>query len=67
MSDLVTRLRRGWLKPLHTPTEFAEAADMIEQLQAENARYRAALERIAKVMMWEATSIAREALGETHE
>ena len=38
MTDLVTRLRRGWLKPLHTPTEFAEAADMIESLQAENAR-----------------------------
>jgi hypothetical protein len=34
-TDIVTRLRAGWLKPLYTPLEFNEAADEIEKLRSQ--------------------------------
>ncbi len=34
MTDIVQRLREGWIKPLYTPSEFKEAADEIEGLRS---------------------------------
>ena len=38
--ELVRVLRRGWTRPLATPTEFEKAADAIEYLVAENERLK---------------------------
>lgn len=48
-NDLIKRLREGWIKPLHTPTEFAEAADAIESLRKQLAECE--LERDAVRLM----------------
>ena len=39
MSDLLSRLRAGWIKPLFTPVEFAEAAYEIESLREEVGKW----------------------------
>ena len=33
--ELVNTLRVGWIRPTHTPSEFATSANIIEQLHSE--------------------------------
>ncbi len=40
MTDIVEKLRAKWIRPLFTPTEFAEAADEIERLRKIEAAAR---------------------------
>jgi truncated hemoglobin YjbI len=69
--DLVERLRPTHLIPADWLKAMAEAADRIEQLEAENARLREALQWYAKdydyenkSSQWDGGCIARQALGD---
>lgn len=59
MTDLVQRLRTPWTKPEHTPIEFAEAADRIEQLEEVLAEWFDKTDWVQKTSDWQELGMHR--------
>ncbi len=59
MSNLLKRLRTPWTKPEHTPIEFAEAADRIEQLEKVLAEWFDKTEWVQKTSDWQELGMHR--------